>query len=71
MRMLVVFAYLCLLAGCGQSEDRSPAASTDAPERPTVFDPLTDTLDRAQGVEDTLRESAEERRRQLEAAEGR
>ena len=67
MRVLAVFTCL-LLAACGETEtnDSAPVA-----ERPTVFDPLTDTLDRAKSVEDTLRDSAAERRRQLEEAEGR
>ena len=71
MKALTVVACL-LLAACGETDDPSTAAeSTDSTERPTVFDPLTDTLDRVRGVEDTLRVSADERRRQLEEAEGR
>lgn len=55
-----------LLVACGGSEP--PPVETPA-DRPTVFDPLTDTLDRAAEVEDVLRDSAAERRRQLEEAE--
>jgi hypothetical protein len=67
MRCFIVLGLL-LLTACGgsSSEETEPAA-----ERPSVFDPLTDTLDRASGVQDTLNESAAERRRQLEEAEGR
>jgi hypothetical protein len=71
IRLLVVTSIR--LVSCGGSSDEPSAAdpSAEAEPRPTVFDPLTDTLDRAAGVEDTLRDSAAERRRQLEEAEGR
>ena len=61
-----VIALMVFGAGCGESNDveEIPAADTE-----TVFDPLTDALDRARGVEETLLQSAEERRRQLEEAE--
>jgi hypothetical protein len=64
---------LILVASCGASDDRqaSAEAPADTAPDPSVFDDLTGTLDRAAGVEDTLRESAEDRRRQLEEAEGR
>ena len=65
MRILAVFA-LCVLGACSESEPPAPEEP-----RPSVFDDLTGTLDRAEGVEDTLRDSAAERRRQLEEAEGR
>ena len=71
MRVLAAFAYV-LVAACGQTDDpASTGAGGDALERPAVFDPVTETLDRAQGVEDTVRDSAAARRRELEAAEGR
>ena len=71
MRVLTFLACLTLL-GCGEADNATQAAdSADAVDRPTVFDPLTGTLDRAEGVEDTLAASAAERRRQLEEAEGR
>lgn len=49
--------------------EREPDPVPETPDQ-SVFDPLTGTLDRAQGVEDTLSDSAAERRRQLEEAEG-
>jgi hypothetical protein len=64
-----VVAVFLLAAACGGPAREQRAAEPE--QQPTVFDPLTDTLDRAAGVEDTLRESAAERRRQLEEAEGR
>jgi hypothetical protein len=55
------------LAGCGGSE---LAETPPEPERrPTVFDPLTGTLDRAQGVQQTLDAQAAEQRRRIEDAE--
>ncbi|HEY5568384.1 MAG TPA: hypothetical protein VIM81_14240 [Gammaproteobacteria bacterium] len=66
---------VCLsgLAGCGQPADvqqeSSSAAETTETDRESVFDPLTETLDRAEGVEDTLREQSEELRRRVEEAE--
>ena len=68
MRVLI-FLGILLTAGCGGSADEASEA-VDGSDRPTVFDPMTETLDRAQGVEDTLRDSAAERQRQLELAEG-
>jgi hypothetical protein len=56
-----------MLAGCGGSE---LAETPPEPERrPTVFDPLTGTLDRAQGVQQTLDAQAAEQRRRIEDAE--
>jgi hypothetical protein len=61
------------LGGCGRSADlqqeTSGAAENTETERESVFDPLTETLDRAEGVEDTLREQSEELRRRVEEAE--
>lgn len=54
------------IAACGGAPDQEAEPAAD---QESVFDPLTETLDRAKGVEDTLRQSAEERRRQLEEEE--
>jgi hypothetical protein len=49
-----------------------PEAPRDEVRRPTVFDDVTFTpLERAEGVEQTLQDSAADRRRQIEEAEGR
>ena len=63
-----------VLAGCGGSEpaaevDRAAPTNEPALRRETVFDPLTSTIDRAQGVQQTVDEQAAEQRRRLEAAE--
>lgn len=57
------------LAACSEPVVEAPR---DAVRDPTVFDDVTFApLERAAGVEDTLRDSAAERRRQIEEAEGR
>ena len=66
LQTYVVIGLWVFCAGCGESNEAEQSSATD---RETVFDPLTDTLERARGVEDTLRQSAEERRRQLEEDE--
>jgi hypothetical protein len=68
MKALPILIFLGL-AAC---TDRAPEESArDAPRNPSVFDPMISTIDRAEGVEQTLQDSAAERRRQIEAAEGR
>jgi hypothetical protein len=68
MKALPILIFLGL-AAC---TDRAPEeAARDAPRNPSVFDPMISTIDRAEGVEQTLQDSAAERRRQIEAAEGR
>lgn len=64
-----VFAALIFLslAACKGAPDSGPEEPATTPEA-SVFDPMIDTIERAESVEDTLRESAEERRRQLEEA---
>ena len=72
MKVLLAFL-LIFMAACTDREAEAPAAeaASDAEPDPSVFDPLTGTLDRASGVQDTLNDSAAERRRALEEAEGR
>jgi hypothetical protein len=53
------------LAACGASEPEGRAAEP----RETVFDPLTSTLDRAEGVQQTVDQQAAEQRRRIEDAE--
>ena len=67
MKALMAILFV-LLVSCSGPEAEAPREEA---RDPGVFDPLTGTLDRAAGVEDTLRDSAAERRRQIEEAEGR
>jgi hypothetical protein len=69
--MKASYALLFLvLAAC---TDRGQETAAPAPEtRPTrLLDAVNAPLDRAAGVEDTLRDSAADRRRQIEESEGR
>ena len=71
---IVFIVFAVCLAGCGGADEADEAdAESRVSEEPreTVFDPLTETLERAEGVEDTLREQSEELRRRVEEAEGR
>ena len=66
-------AIVLVIAGCGGSE-QPQAQDTDEARKPaerreTVFDPLTSTLGRAQGVQQTVDEQAAEQRRRIEDAE--
>lgn len=57
------------LVGCGGSSEPAEPTREQAERRPTVFDPLTSTIDRAEGVQQTIDEQAAEQRRRIEAAE--
>jgi hypothetical protein len=57
-----------IVTGCG-GPPPAPPPSEPAEPRPTVFDPLTSTIDRAQGVQQTVDEQAAEQRRRIEDAE--
>ena len=61
-------AIVITLSACGGSPPAEPPAERAAP-RPTVFDPLTSTIGRAEGVQQTVDEQAAEQRRRIEAAE--
>ena len=56
------------LVGCGQAPEPELRAEPAA-RRETVFDPMTSTIGRAQGVQQTVDEQAAEQRRKIEAAE--
>ena len=62
-----LWSAVVVVAGCGGSE--SPEQPTAAPApRPTVFDPMTSTIGRAQGVQQTVDEQAAEQRRRIDEA---
>ena len=72
-RKASVFAAIALaISGCGGADHTSERAddrSEPTPSRETVFDPMTSTIGRAQGVQQTLDAQAAEQRRKIEAAE--
>jgi predicted small lipoprotein YifL len=64
---LLLVALALALAACGGSQP--PPQDQTPPRKQTVFDPLTSTIDRAKGVQQTVDEQAAEQRKKLEAAE--
>jgi hypothetical protein len=71
MRVRVfVLAAAFLMLGCGGPEAQDePAVPPVENAPPSVFDPLTSTIDRAQGVQQTVDEQAATLRRRVEEAE--
>ena len=69
-RHLLTSALAAVLAGCGGSEpsEQSSEPREPAPRRETVFDPMTSTIGRAQGVQQTVDDQAAEQRRRIEEA---
>ena len=68
MRVLILLAAALVVASCGEI-DSTEEPPEPAARRETVFDPLTSTIDRAQGVQQTVDEQAAEQRRRIEDAE--
>jgi hypothetical protein len=69
---ILVCAVALVIGGCGgaaSSDNSSDSEGAAAAERETVFDPLTSTIDRAEGVQQTVDEQAAEQRRRIEEAE--
>ncbi len=58
---------ILLLTACGGSEP--PPAQPPPEPKPTVFDPLTQTIDRAKAVQQTVDDQAAELRKRVEEAE--
>jgi hypothetical protein len=69
-RYVLASAIAALLAGCGAEEPSEQAREPrePAPRRETVFDPLTSTIGRAEGVQQTVDEQAAEQRRRIDEA---
>lgn len=59
---------LCLLAAC--SPDKAPDPAPAPPPSQTVFDPLTQTMDKARAVQGTVDAQSQATRKAVEAAEG-
>jgi hypothetical protein len=56
-------------SGEGDAPERAAEELEPAQRRETVFDPLTSTIGRAEGVQQTVDEQAAEQRRRIEEAE--
>jgi hypothetical protein len=65
MKRLIMVACI-LLAACGESED-----AKQAEDRETVFDPLTQQVDKAKAVEGTVEQHKRDLDEALEKTEGR
>jgi len=64
---LLLVTLAVMVTGCGTSP---PPPQEQKPQRKeTVFDPLTSTIDRAKGVQQTVDDQAAEQRKKIEAAE--
>ncbi len=60
----IIPVIVLLISGCGAAEDREPPAQAAEP-----FDELTETIDRAEQVEQQLQQKKERMDRALENAE--
>lgn len=73
LRVWTVAAGVSFILGCSSGQSADPpggaAASAAAPPPPTVFDPLTQQLQKAKGVQDTADANAEAQRRAVEQQE--
>ena len=69
-KYVLAAAIAVMLSGCGGSEPTAQASEPreQAPRRETVFDPLTSTIGRAEGVQQTVDEQAAEQRRRIDEA---
>jgi hypothetical protein len=69
-KYVLAAALAVMLAGCGGSEPTEQASKPrePAPRRETVFDPMTSTIGRAEGVQQTVDEQAAEQRRRIDEA---
>jgi hypothetical protein len=72
LRIILLLTLMLGSGGCGGAGEPSEQAAEErepAQRRETVFDPLTSTIGRAQGVQQTVDEQAAEQRRRIEEAE--
>lgn|GEM_PF-1555556 len=75
LRTTTLWLMVSFIQACSQAPDATPAksdppaAAPSSPPGKTVFDPLTGTLGRARGVQDTVDQSAERTRRAVENEE--
>lgn len=71
MKLGLLLAFAVLAAtGCGGPDSHDePALGASPPARDGVFDPLVQSVDRAQAVQQTVDAEAAEQRRRIEEAE--
>lgn len=69
MRDVLVLGMFLASAGCSGAEAASEPQSAESDDSATVFEPLEDTLESAEGIQRTKDERADEQRRRIEAAE--
>ena len=69
-KVCVVAAVALAIGGCGGGDAPAEpiAKQPEPPRRETVFDPLTSTVGRAEGVQQTVDQQAAEQRRRIEEA---
>jgi hypothetical protein len=70
LRYALASALMIVLAGCGVGGPAEQAREPreEAPRRQTVFDPMTSTIGRAEGVQQTVEQQAAEQRRRIDEA---
>ena len=66
MKVFISLVLLLLVTGCGKQEAQPPSSK---PQK-TLIDDQLKVLDKAKGVEDTVLEGAERKRKAIEAAGG-
>lgn len=64
----ILGAIAAALAGCGGSEPPERRSESAEPQ-PSVFEPLTSTIEHAESVQQTVDRQAAEQRRRIEDAE--
>lgn len=70
LKACVLATIALAVAGCGGGDQQAEQAAEqpEPPRRETVFDPMTSTIERAQGVQQTVDAQAAEQRRRIEEA---
>ena len=65
----LLVAIALAVGGCGSDASTESAVGPEPERRESVFDPMTSTIGRAEGVQQTVDEQAAEQRRRIEEAE--
>ncbi|WP_405227307.1 hypothetical protein [Lentisalinibacter sediminis] len=70
MRNLFLIGTCLVLAACGGADDEATKSDEPYEDRETVFDPMTDTIDRAKEVEEMGKDRKKAMDEALEEADG-